>query len=51
MPRMNEHEIEHFVSTRTDEIDHRYLTTSMTEAEYAAECRKLDAWAKKALRR
>lgn len=47
--RMTEDQIERRVERMTDSLDRRYLTSSMTADEYAAEARRIDAWARDAL--
>jgi hypothetical protein len=46
---MTEDQIERQVERMTDALDRRYLPGSMTADEYAAECRRIDAWARDAL--
>jgi hypothetical protein len=46
---MTEDQIERQVERMTDALDRRHLTSSMTADEYAAECRRIDAWARDAL--
>lgn len=42
---MTEDQIENAVSRRTDGIDARYMRGALTEAEYQAEMKALNAWA------
>jgi hypothetical protein len=46
---MTEDQIERQVERMTDSVDRRYLTSDMTAEQYAAECRRIDAWARDAL--
>lgn len=46
---MTEEQIERQVERMTDSLDRRYLTSGMAADEYAAECRRIDAWARDAL--
>ena len=42
---MTEQQIASAVERKVDALDKRYLSTSMTEAEYKAELRAIDRWA------
>lgn len=46
---MTEDQIERQVERMTDSVDRRYMTSDMTADEYAAELRRIDAWARDAL--
>jgi Mg/Co/Ni transporter MgtE len=42
---MTEEQIEAAIARKTDALDRRYLTTSLTEEEYKAALKEIDAWA------
>lgn len=42
---MTEDDIERIAARRMDNLDRRYLSTDMTEADYDREVRAIDAWA------
>tara|TARA_R110000868_G_scaffold13885_5_gene64545 strand:- start:12947 stop:13117 length:171 start_codon:yes stop_codon:yes gene_type:complete len=46
---MTEDQIERQVERMTDAIDRRYMAHDLTAEQYAAECRRIDAWARDAL--
>jgi hypothetical protein len=43
---MTEDQIERQIERMTDAIDRRYMAHDLTADEYAAECRRIDAWAR-----
>ena len=48
---MSEDQAERVAEHRQDRLDARYLRGELTEAEYARECRAIEAWVTAALRR
>lgn len=45
---MSNREIEHQAEQMQDDLDHRYLTTPMSDEEYSRRCRTIAEWERKA---